>query len=113
MKKRTIAAICCVMAFGATPAIGQDGNKCTVRDQKGAVAFVVCPPGLAPADWRKAGQAACSGHKPCSAWIWDNPDKAPKTAPPLANMVEQADVLTTVAIWDNDTQQLMMISKVK
>jgi hypothetical protein len=113
MKKRAIAAICCAITFATTPAVGQNAGNCTIRDQKGAVTFLLCPPGLDKAAWRQAGEAACRGRTTCSAWIWDDPNKAPKSAPQLASQIKQADLLSTVAIWDNDKKQMMMIRKVK
>ena len=108
-----LVAICSILTMAGTQTLGQDSPACSVRDQKGNVAIVVCRPGLAKEQWRAAGVAACLHVKPCSAWIWDDPKKAPKSAPPAANLIPQADILTTVAIWDNDTNRLLMISKQK
>ena len=113
MKKRAIAAICCAITFAAIPAAAQNAGKCTIRDQKGAVTLLLCPPGLDKADWRKAGEMACAKIKPCSAWIWDDPDKVPQSAPPLATGIAKEAVLSSVAIWDNDGKKLITISKVK
>ena len=98
---------------GVHHAVAQDGATCPVRDKSATVAIVVCPPGLGQEQWRRAGEAACANTKPCSAWIWDDPAKAPEKAPPLPTGVAKNDVLNSVAVWDNDTKQLLTISKVK
>lgn len=113
MKKRAIAAICCAITFATTPAAAQNAGKCTIRDQKGAVTILLCPPGLDRADWHKAGEMACAKIEPCSAWIWSDPKKAPLSAPPLATGIPKEAVLSSVAIWDNDAKKLITISRVK
>ena len=73
------------LALAAAPAVAQDAasgpEACTVRDTNGMITLVICPEGLGAADLQVAGQAACEGREPCLAWIWDNPEVAPVTAP--------------------------------
>ena len=108
-----LIATCSVLAPGETQALAQNGKTCVLRDQKGTIAILVCPPGFRQEQWRRAGEAACRNIKPCSAWIWDDPKKAPQSTPSLASGIAKKDILTTVAIWDNDTRQLMMIRRMK
>ena len=112
--KTVFFTICCVSGMAAIQHVGAQGESaCKVRDQNGAIAIVICPPGLGRADWHKAGEMACANIKPCSAWIWDDPKKAPQSAPPLATGIAKDAVLSSAAIWDNDGKKLITISKVK
>jgi hypothetical protein len=111
---KVLAAISGVLISGqAQYAVARDHDACTVRDKNGSVVIIVCPPDLGPQQWHEAAETACANVNSCSAWIWDNPKKAPQKAPPIATGFAKKDVLSSVAIWDNTKKELMTIKRVK
>jgi hypothetical protein len=107
------ALIITAAMISAHPALGQGSNACAVRARSSAVAVVICPPNLGQERWKQAGEAACAEMATCSAWIWDDPSKAPQSAPPLATGLTQQEILSSAAIWDNDTKRLVLIERVR
>ena len=99
--------------ISAHAALAQGSNACAVRARDSAVAVVICPPNLGQERWKQAGEAACAEMATCSAWIWDDPSKAPQSAPPLATGLTQKEILSSAAIWDNDAKRLVLIEKVR
>jgi hypothetical protein len=91
--------------------VSQELAPCTIRDRGKAVVVVLCPQGQSQDKWKEAGEVACNGIRPCSAWIWDDPDKAPQKAPAIASGIPKDNILASIAIWDNDAKQLVMINK--
>ena len=89
-----------------------DGSGCLVRDHNALVTVVICPAGLDQPDWREAGVEACGARKPCAAWIWDDPKKAPEITPPTPTDMSREEIVSAVAIWVNETSQLITISPV-
>ena len=85
-------------------------SECLVRDQNELVTVVICPAGLSQLEWHDAGVTACGARKPCAAWIWDDPQKAPEVAPPTPTELSRDEIVSSVAIWDNETGKLIMIS---
>jgi len=85
-------------------------SECLVRDQNELVTVVICPTGLSQLEWHDAGVAACGARKPCAAWIWDDPEKAPEVAPPTPTELSREEITDAVAIWVNETANLITIS---
>lgn len=107
-----LCAVLGAAAFsGSTDVAAQDANGCEVRDQKGAMAIVICPPGLSEVELRKAGEAACTNVTPCIAFFWDDGAKAPDVSPPLPDGLTKQQIRDSLAVWNNVEKQLMMISK--
>ena len=111
---QVLAAISGIMISGGAPYVAaQDNDTCTVRGKNGSVVIIVCAPGLDRQKWHKSAETACANVKACSAWIWDDPKKAPQSIPAIATGIPKKDVLTAVAVWDNDRKELMTIERVK
>ncbi len=106
-----VAVICCVAVF-IDPVQAED-SKCSVRDQSDFTVVVICPEGLDQTGWQEAGAKACGSLMPCAAWIWTDPEVAPKTAPSTPTMFSQEQLTSAVAIWVNEKKQLITIDKVK
>ena len=101
-----------LLISGPQHAVSQELAPCTIRDSSSAVAIVLCPRGQTQDKLKQAGEVACRGRgDSCSAWIWDDAAKAPRTAPSLATGIAKESVLSSVAIWDHDQKKLMIISK--
>lgn len=88
-----------------------DVTQCVVRDNGNYTIVVVCPKGLDQQGMRDAGVNACGDRLPCAAWIWDDTDKAPETAPSTPEEFTQEQVASAKGIWVNETEQLIMISE--
>lgn len=118
---RAFSVICQVVALasgiiamtGVQHAVAQGAGRCTATARNNAVVFVLCPLNLDQARWKEAGEAACAGREPCSAWIWDNALKIPAAAPPYADGIPKENILAAVAIWDNDGKQLVLVKQEK
>jgi hypothetical protein len=89
-----------------------DVSQCVVSDMTDYTAVVVCPKGLDQKSLRDAGVNACGDKLPCAAWIWDDPEKAPETAPSTPEKFTKDQVTSTLGIWISEKKQLIMISKV-
>jgi len=108
----TVVAVIYSVATFINPVQAQD-SKCSVRDRNDYTIVVICPEGLDQTSWRDAGAKACGSLMPCAAWIWVDPEVAPKTAPSSPKMFSQTQVTSTVAIWVNEKKYLITISKDK
>jgi hypothetical protein len=100
-----------LLISGPQHAVSQTLSPCTIRDTSSAVAIVVCPRGQSQDKLKQAGEVACRNLASCSAWIWDDEARAPRTAPALATGIAKESVLASVAIWDHDQKKLIVISK--
>ncbi len=113
MRRRLILAA--LLALGATPAAAQDSGTaaapdpaaCEVRDVNGMITVVVCPPGLNAVGWQAAGRIACADRQPCLAWIWDDAEKAPETAPETSEGLGGEAIVSAVGVWVNDDRQFI------
>ena len=83
-----------------------------MRDTNELVTVVFCPPGLSQTALRDAGVQACGTRKPCAAWIWDDPARAPATTPPTPTDMSPEQIAAAVAVWVNESNQLITISPV-
>jgi hypothetical protein len=87
-------------------------SQCTVRSAEESVRVLICPPGLDRDAYRVAGEQACGIRPMCNAWIWDSADKAPKNVPRKDSDIDPKAADAAVAVWANDTKQLMLIRRV-
>ena len=86
--------------------------ECSVQARSDTVVLVLCPPGLDREAWRKAGEGACGAAVRCNAWIWDDRENVPDTAPSTDAELQENDVRNAVAIWVNDAQTLVKVREV-
>ncbi len=103
------------LPLGATAeSESKDSAKgCQLRISHGALAIVVCPADLDMYELRKAGVNACSLVSGCTAWIWDDPSKAPDFNQIVTGQkISKEQTADAVAIWDNNTQQMMLLRRV-
>jgi hypothetical protein len=75
------------------------------------ITVVVCPPGLNAVGWQAAGRIACADRQPCLAWIWDNAEKAPATAPETSEGLGGAAIVAAVGVWVNDDRQFIAMEQ--
>lgn len=110
LARSLLAGLALTLSLCYDPALAQE-PPCSVRDRSDAVAVVVCRAGLTLEEWRQAAEAACADLRACSAWIWEDPDKAPLRAPKLATGFAKSSILSSVAIWDHDSRRMVLIEK--
>lgn len=101
-----------IALLAASPLVAQD-SQCTAKGSNGMVTLVLCPEGLDNAALRDAGIAACEGRKPCGAWIWDDAQAMPRTAPDSHEKLTKAEIGSAIAVWVNDADQLILLSEAK
>ncbi len=107
--------LACVTAslIGSAGARAEPG-PCEVRSHSQKVAILVCPPALDANGWRDAGRKACAdSNGVCNAWIWNDGDLAPTTAPATDGQLDRDAVRNAVAVWVDDSQRLVRITKVE
>ena len=86
-------------------------GRCELKDQHEMVTLLLCPSDLNERQLADEGQVACADQKPCGAWIWHNPEDMPEKAPARHDELTASQVQTARAIWINETEQLIVISK--
>ena len=74
---------------------------------------VVCPPGLEREVWHQVGKETCGSLARCNVWIWDDANKAPEKAPENDADLTKAQVKNAVAVWANDTGQMIILRRVE
>ena len=91
------------------------GSQCEYIGKFVWAPVVICPPNVGEQEWRRAGQAACfwpgQPRRPCNAWIWDDPAKAPSKPASFANPMTDAQLDSTVAVWINKMQTLKICAR--
>ena len=118
MKRRELAflgglVLMLAVAGSAAAEVATPGkSQCSLRDAEGSIRVLICPPGLDQQAYRIAGQEACGARLMCNAWIWDSADKAPKNVPKQDSEIDPKAAGDAVAVWANDTKQLMLIRRV-
>lgn len=89
---------------------GTASTGCSTRGDGDAVRILVCPAGLDQEAWRAAGREVCDDTTAvCNAWIWDDPDKAPRQAPVIDTDMSEEHTRHAIAVWVNDSQRLMVL----
>ncbi len=115
--KAALLLVCSFLAVqvNAEPADESESpsaSHCTVRAGDSTTKILVCPKGLGMTDWRAAGFLACEGLSGCSAYIWDDPNRAPQRTPSPGEGLPKEYAASLVAIWVNDRQRLVIIRAV-
>lgn len=102
------AGIIAAAAVLLAPTPGETATQCRQLDKPGMSAVVICPPGSSKSDWREAGRAACASSGPCHAWIWTNPQKAPKKPITPNSPMTGEQLEAAAALWVDYTQTLFI-----
>ena len=84
-----------------------------MTSSSGTVVIIVCDTEPDQIKWRDAGVGACAGKAECNAWFWLDRAVAPKSAPISDGEIPRAAVNAARAVWVNETQQLILLRKVK
>ncbi len=100
-------------ALGANRQETSMPSACAVTDRSRQVRVLICDPGQNREVWQVAGATACAGETLCNAWIWDDRDRAPAKAPRVDAGLTAAQSRSAVAVWINDSGQLVIIKAAK
>lgn len=108
---KVIVTLVALAGFAAAHAeSGTASSECSTRGDGDAVRILVCPSGLDRDAWRAAGREVCDDAiAVCNAWIWDDPDKAPRQAPVTDTDMSEEHTRHAIAVWVNDSERLMVL----
>lgn len=87
-------------------------SDCSVLAGEEFIRVVLCPPGLSAEALSVAGREACGALERCNAWIWDDADRIPDYNPKQDADIKPDDAGSAVAVWANDSEQLLLIEAV-
>jgi hypothetical protein len=97
-------------ALAEDPATTQPA--CTALKGENGIRVVLCTPGLTAEALSSAGREACGPLQRCNAWIWDSADNIPDYTPSKDADIRPEDAGSAVAVWANDSKQLLLIEAV-
>lgn len=110
---KSLALATSVLALGHPAASHAAQNDCTVKSRNSAVVLMHCKANLEDKVWAAAAKAACEPGKACNVWIWEDPSKIPLTAPETDADLPKSATGAAVAVWINDSANLMKLKKVR
>lgn len=111
LKSLALATSALVLAQPGTAATADDG--CTVKSRSNAVVLMHCKAHLDDKVWAAAAKAACEPGKACNVWIWEDRSMIPLTAPETDTDLPKSATRAAVAVWINDSANLMKLKKVR
>ena len=102
-------------AGSALPAMAEDEYVpvCEAKGSNGMVTMLLCPEGLESAALADEGRIACDGRMPCGAWMWVDADAIPEQAPASHDELPKDSIQEALAIWVNETGQLIALGREK
>jgi hypothetical protein len=111
LKSLALVASALVLAQPMTAAAAED--DCTVKSRSNAVVLMHCKAQLDDKVWADAAKAACEPGKACNVWIWEDRGMIPLTAPETDTDLPKSATRAAVAVWINDSANLMKLKKVR
>ena len=111
LKSLALVASALVLAQPMTAAAAED--DCTVKSRSNAVVLMHCKAQLDEKVWAAAAKAACEPGKACNVWIWEDQSMIPQTAPETDTDMPKSATRAAVAVWINDSANLMKLKKVR
>lgn len=104
---RSAAAVLALLSFGSVRAEGP--AACWIRARSSQRVVLICTAAAGDQVWRVRSQAACADQSRCNVWIWEQPAKAPQTAPLNDADLTSFQASTAVALWINESQSLIKL----
>lgn len=101
-----------VTSATATAAAAASDN-CTITSRSSAVVLMHCKANLDDKAWVEAAKAACEPGKACNVWIWEDLGKIPEKAPKIDTDLPKSATGAAVAVWINDSANLIKLKKVR
>lgn len=113
MLKGLFAAVPVFMVMTSLPVAAQDDYTpvCEGKGSNGMVSMLLCPEGLDDNALANEGRAICQERKPCGAWVWTDAAFIPLEAPDEHNKLPKESVRNALAIWVNEAEQLVSLTK--
>jgi len=100
-------------AAGSSAIPAAPESECSVLPDGQKNKVVICPPGLDMNAFRQAGMAACHFTAGCTAYIWDDADKAPAKSPGPGEKISTEHAAHLSAIWLNDAKEMMLVKRTR
>lgn len=97
-------------SFTAVSAIAAE---CTVAARSENIVFLSCSADSVSETWVESAKKACGDDASCNVWIWKNDVKLPATAPLTDAEIPKALTSTALAVWANDSANLLTLKNVK
>jgi hypothetical protein len=110
LKSLALATTALALAQGVGAAAPAD---CTVKARSDKVVLMHCKANLEDKALAEAAKAVCEPGKACNVWIWDDLAKMPTAAPKTDAELPKSATGAAVAIWVNDSANLMTLKKVR
>lgn len=110
---KSLALTIWTLAMTAPAMTHAQQGDCTIKASSDAVVLMHCKPQRAEAAWVQAAKAACEPGKACNVWIWEDASKIPATAPKTDAELPKSATGAAVAVWVNDTANLIKLKKVR
>ena len=97
--------------MAAVPAMAQEDYTpvCEGKGTNGMVSMLLCPDGLSEDHLANEGRAICAERKPCGAWVWTDAAFVPLEAPDAHDKLPKESVKNALAIWVNESEQLISL----
>ena len=86
---------------------------CTVKARSEKVVLMHCKANLDGKALAEVAKAVCEPGKACNVWIWDDLTKMPTVAPNTDAELPKTATGAAVAVWINDSANLMTLKKVR
>jgi hypothetical protein len=104
---RSAAAVLALLSLGSAHAQGP--AACWVRSRSSQWVVLICTPDAGEQVWRVRSQAACADQSRCNVWIWEQPAKAPESAPSTDADITLLQASAALALWINESQSLVKL----
>lgn len=112
LKSLALASSALAMAAPATAATAAP-DVCTIKSRSAAVVLMHCKADLDEKAWVEAAKAACEPGKACNVWIWEDQSQIPQSAPKIDTELPKSATGAAVAVWINDSANLIKLKKVR
>lgn len=110
---KSIALTTAILAMTSPTLTQAQQADCTVTSRSDAVVLMHCKAGLDDKAWVKAAKAASEPGKACNVWIWEDLSQIPVMAPKVDTDLPKSATGTAVAVWINDSGNLIKLRKVR
>ena len=110
---KSLAVATSVLALAQPLTAVAADSDCTVKSRSNAVVLMHCKAHLDDKVWAAAAKSACEPGKACNVWIWEDLSKIPEKAPKIDTDLPKSATGAAVAVWINDSANLIKLKKVR
>lgn len=87
--------------------------ECTVASRSDNIVLMNCSADSTSETWVSSAKKACGDDLSCNVWIWRDDVQLPKTAPMKDTEIPKALTSTALAVWANDSGNLLTLKNLK